>query len=426
MAGPWLGRFEPLEPRQMLDGEGLTGRYYDAAEFTSLKATRVDATVDFDWGTGSPATGVAATTYSVRWTGAVVPEFSEMVTFTVTADDGVRLWVDDELIINHWVNQDAKGVSGQIALRAGVATPLTLEYFQGTGTASVRLEWSSRSMPRQVIPQARLNATVTPDNRGTALQETWTGVAGGTVADLTGSTAYAGPPAYRQMITSLQSLQQDVGDSNGSRVRGFIVPPATGSYVFSVAGNDDVRLSLGTDANPATATRIAFTSAVTAPLEWTKTSTQTSAAISLVQGRRYFFEVLHKENAGFNHWAVGWTTPLSSAVAVIASIWRAGPVMSNTISGASSGWLVVSAGRITVGSVAIAPASSAGSTYQVRPTRNAGRAPLAIMRRTVIALFPRLIATSLTVRYVVSMPPETPRAWLVLQRWCASSNISCS
>jgi autotransporter-associated beta strand protein len=318
-AGRGLSRFEPLEPRQMLDGEGLTGRYYDTAEFTSLKATRVDATVDFDWGTGSPATGVAATTYSVRWTGAVVPEFSEMVTFTVTADDGVRLWVDDELIINHWVNQDARGVSGQIALRAGVATPLTLEYFQSTGTASVRLEWSSRSMPRQVIPQARLNATVTPDNRGTALQETWTGVAGGTVADLTGSAAYAGPPAYRQMITSLQSLQQDVGDSNGSRVRGFIVPPATGSYVFSVAGNDDVRLSLGTDANPATATRIAFTSAVTAPLEWTKTSTQTSAAISLVQGRRYFFEVLHKENAGFNHWAVGWTTPLSSAVAVIGA-----------------------------------------------------------------------------------------------------------
>ena len=52
MTGPWLGRFEPLEPRQMLDGEGLTGQYYDAADLTTLKATRVDATVNFDWGNG--------------------------------------------------------------------------------------------------------------------------------------------------------------------------------------------------------------------------------------------------------------------------------------------------------------------------------------------------------------------------------------
>ena len=206
MAGPWLGRFEPLEPRQMLDGEGLAGQYYDAADLTALKATRVDATVNFDWGTTSPATGVANTTYSVRWSGAVVPQFSEMHTFTVTADDGVRLWVDNELIVTNWVNQDAKEVTGQIALRAGMAVPITLEYFQNTGTASVKLEWSSPSLPQQVIPQSRLNATAAADNRGTALQETWTGVAGGKVTDLTGSTAYAGAPAYRQMITSLQSL----------------------------------------------------------------------------------------------------------------------------------------------------------------------------------------------------------------------------
>ena len=303
----------------MLDGEGLTGQYYDAADFTTLKATRLDATVNFDWGTTSPATSVANTTYSIRWSGAVVPQFSEMHTFTVTADDGVRLWVDNELIVTNWVNQDAKVVTGQIALRAGVAVPITLEYFQNTGTASVKLEWSSPNLPLQVIPQSRLNATAAADNRGTALQETWTGVAGGKVTDLTGSTAYAGAPAYRQMITSLQSLQQDVGDANGSRIRGFIVPPTTGSYVFSVAGNDDAQLSLSTDATTANASRIAFTSAVTAPYAWTATATQTSAAIALVQGRRYYFEVLHKENSGYNHWAVGWTTPLSSTVTVIGA-----------------------------------------------------------------------------------------------------------
>ncbi|MFM8495386.1 MAG: PA14 domain-containing protein [Planctomycetia bacterium] len=310
---------ELLESRQLLAGEGLTGQYFDNADFTSSKLTRVDPIVNFTWGTAAPVTGVANTTYSVRWTGAVVPQFSELYTFTVTADDGVRLWVDNELVINNWVNQSARAVSGQIALHAGQATPIKLEYYQNTGSASVRLEWSSPSLAREVIPQARLNADIPIDNRGTALQETWTGVGGGKVTDLTGSAAYAGAPAYRQMITSLQSFQQDVGDANGSRIRGFIVPSFTGTHRFSVAGNDDVQFSLSTDASPANAVRIAYTAAITGPNAWTTSSTQTSSPISLVQGQRYYFEVLHKEQSGYNHWSVGWTTPASATVAVIGS-----------------------------------------------------------------------------------------------------------
>jgi autotransporter-associated beta strand protein len=316
--------FEPLERRQLLAGEGLSAQYFDAADLTASKLTRIDPVVNFAWGTSAPAPGVAATTYSVRWTGAVVPRLSAMHTFTVTADDGVRLWVNDELIVTNWttqdaINQDAKPVSGQIALRAGVAVPLVLEYFQNTGTAGVRLEWASPGMPREVIPQDRLNAVAVPDQRGTAMQETWTGVGGGKVTDLTSSAAYAGAPAYRQMITSLESLRQDVGDANGSRIRGFIVPTVSGPHVFSVAGNDDVQLALSSDASPSNAARIAWTSVITAPYAWTASATQTSAPIELVQGRRYYFEVLHKENAGYNHWAVGWTTPLSTSVTVIGS-----------------------------------------------------------------------------------------------------------
>jgi autotransporter-associated beta strand protein len=311
--------FESLERRQMLAGEGLTGQYFDNADLTTLKSTRNDPLVDFSWGTASPASGVAAGSYSVRWTGAVVPSFSEMYSFVVTADDGVRLWIDDELIITNWINQDAKPVSGQIALRAGEAVPIKLEYYQNTGGASVQLAWSSPSTPLQVIPQASLNATATIDNRGTALQETWTGVAGGRVTDLTSSAAFAAAPTYRQMITSLESLRQDVGDSNGSRIRGFLVPTVSGQHSFSVAGNDDVQFSLSTDDTPANAARIAWTSVITAPYAWTASATQTSAPVELVQGHRYYFEVLHKENAGYNHWAVGWTTPLSSTVTVIGA-----------------------------------------------------------------------------------------------------------
>lgn len=319
---PQALRLERLEPRQVLAGEGLFAEYFDDAALTApARFTRTDATVNFDWGTSAPShngVSLANTTYSVRWTGAVVPEHSERYTFTVTADDGVRLWVDDQLIITNWVNQSPTAVSGQIALQAGRPAALKLEYYQNTGAASVQLAWSSPSRPLQVIPQSALNAVAEADNRGTALQETWLGVGGSTVAALT-PTLLATAPAYRQMVTSLQSLQQDVGDSTGTRVRGFIVPSFTGPHVFSVAGNDDVQLSLSPDATPANAVRVAFTSAITAPNEWSKTATQTSAPIQLVQGRRYYFEVLHKEVGGYNHWSVGWTTPASSQITVIGS-----------------------------------------------------------------------------------------------------------
>ena len=216
------------------------------------------------------------------------------------------------------MNQSAQAVSGQIALRAGRPAALKLEYYQNTGVARVQLAWSSPSRPLQVIPQTALKDLAEADNRGTALQETWLGVGGSTVAALT-PTLLATAPAYRQMITSLQTLQQDVSDSTGTRVRGYIVPSFTGTHVFSVAGNDDVQLSLSPDETVGGAVRIAYTSAITAPNDWSKTATQTSALIQLVQGRRYYFEVLHKEVGGFNHWSVGWTTPVSSLITVIGS-----------------------------------------------------------------------------------------------------------
>ena len=58
------------------------------------RVTRIDPTVDFDWGTGSPAAAIGADTFSVRWTGQVQAPFSGTYTFYTVSDDGVRLWVN--------------------------------------------------------------------------------------------------------------------------------------------------------------------------------------------------------------------------------------------------------------------------------------------------------------------------------------------
>jgi len=136
---------------------GLKGEYYDALNFTTLKMTRIDPTVNFDWGTGSPGTTVGADTFSVRWTGQVLPEFSETYTFTTTSNDGVRLWVNNALIINNWTDHLVTDNSGIIALTAGRWIEIKMEYYDNTGPAVAKLSWASPSRPKEIVPQARLH-----------------------------------------------------------------------------------------------------------------------------------------------------------------------------------------------------------------------------------------------------------------------------
>ena len=135
---------------------GLKGVYFDNVDFTGASVTRVDPTVNFDWAKGSPATGIAPDTFSIRWTGDVQARFSETYTFIVRADDGIRLWVNGVLVIDNWTTRGRPENRGTIALQAGQKYPLVMEYFESTGQASVRLSWSSASQAQEVIPPSQL------------------------------------------------------------------------------------------------------------------------------------------------------------------------------------------------------------------------------------------------------------------------------
>src|SRR5439155_270941 len=100
-------------------GTGLQGQYYDNIDFTSLKVTRTDASVNYDWGGGSPDPSIGADTFSVRWTGFVRPTTSATYTFYTTSDDGVRLYVNGQLLISDWTDHGPTEDSGSIALVAG-------------------------------------------------------------------------------------------------------------------------------------------------------------------------------------------------------------------------------------------------------------------------------------------------------------------
>jgi glucose/arabinose dehydrogenase len=138
-------------------GNGLTGAYFGNRSLGGTPLTRVDATVDFAWGSAAPVPErLPANNFSVRWTGQVEPQFSGPTTFYALADDGVRLWVDNVLLVNRW-NSNAGENSGVISLVAGQKVAVRMEYFEKNGTAAARLSWSHANLPKQVIPQARLS-----------------------------------------------------------------------------------------------------------------------------------------------------------------------------------------------------------------------------------------------------------------------------
>jgi hypothetical protein len=137
-------------------GTGLTATYFDNMNFTGTTVTRTDPTVNFDFGTGSPAAGIGPDTFSARWTGQVRAQFTETYTFYTVSDDGVRLFVNGQQIINNFTDHSPTENSGTIALTAGQNVDIRMEFYENGGGAVARLLWSSPSTPKSVIPRSQL------------------------------------------------------------------------------------------------------------------------------------------------------------------------------------------------------------------------------------------------------------------------------
>jgi len=134
---------------------GFRAEYFDNMDFTAPKFIRTDAAIDFGWGGGSPDPRIAPDTFSVRWSGRIRPRFTETYTFTTTTDDGVRLWVNGQLIIDKWINQSATNWSGTLPLIANQSYDVVMEFFENGGDAVARLRWSSASQAAEAIPASR-------------------------------------------------------------------------------------------------------------------------------------------------------------------------------------------------------------------------------------------------------------------------------
>jgi hypothetical protein len=154
---------------QIGPGTGLLGRYYNdgssasyplANPFTgSPVLTRTDATVDFSWGGDSPGSPVSVDNFSARWTGQVKAPVSGSYTFTVTGDDGARLFLNGVKVIDGWKDQGATSYSYITNLTAGTSYSIELQYYEHNGQATCQLHWSYSTQVDQAIPQSQLSPT---------------------------------------------------------------------------------------------------------------------------------------------------------------------------------------------------------------------------------------------------------------------------
>lgn len=142
------------------NGTGLMGQYYrntlSSNPFVGTPLLRTDPTINFNWNSVSPDPSIPPTNYTVRWTGMVQPLFTETYTFSTTTDDGVRLWVNGQELINQWVPQAPTTWSGSVTLQALQLYPIEMDYFQAGGGAVAQLAWSSPSTQQTIIPQSQL------------------------------------------------------------------------------------------------------------------------------------------------------------------------------------------------------------------------------------------------------------------------------
>jgi hypothetical protein len=113
--------------------------YFNSRDMSGTPAlVREEATIDFDWKLGSPGPQVRADNFSARWTRTVKLEWSGNYRFYMTSDDGMRVWVDNILLIDQWLDRQDAWTTADIYLAEGNHT-IKVEYYEHIGAALAKL-----------------------------------------------------------------------------------------------------------------------------------------------------------------------------------------------------------------------------------------------------------------------------------------------
>lgn len=120
---------------------GIKADYYNGVNFHSFVLSRIEKNVGFSRELKSPARGVQREYFSIRYTGSIIAPKTGLYTFYVVADDGVRIRVNHQLIIDAWIDQKATSYNGSIILTEGEAYDLEIEYYNSVVHSVFSIRW---------------------------------------------------------------------------------------------------------------------------------------------------------------------------------------------------------------------------------------------------------------------------------------------
>ncbi|MHC1730445.1 MAG: PA14 domain-containing protein [Bacteroidales bacterium] len=134
-------------------GTGLQAEYFPNQTLQAPSVlTRIEPNIDHSWVYEAPAEETGVDNYSVRWTGILRAPSSGEYTIATETDDGARVWVNNQLVIDDWNLHGPEIHQGVISLTAGKVYPIKMEYFEDGGWSVARLLWNGANPDLSLTP----------------------------------------------------------------------------------------------------------------------------------------------------------------------------------------------------------------------------------------------------------------------------------
>ena len=163
-------RIEALGEWLEINGEAIYGseRWVRSGEEKPVELTRTDPQVNFNWVRNSPGYPVVEDNFTAEWTGWIKPGHTANYTFSATANDGMRLFIDGKPVLDQWDSEtggtDSEAmrsrtgadVNGTITLEKGKFYPVTVNFTEKTHDADIALSWECPGLPKEIVPKKNL------------------------------------------------------------------------------------------------------------------------------------------------------------------------------------------------------------------------------------------------------------------------------
>lgn len=202
----------------------------------------------------------------------------------------------------------------------GSTSPTPSKTFTATGDRVVTLRVTDNDgligMASRTISALALTPPQCAGPSGGVSRQFWNGIGGTSIPDLVNHPNFPNSPSGSNVLTSFQG-PTNFGNNYGTRVRGYIVPPQTGLYTFTVTSDDASAVYLSPNAEAQHKQLICSVPGNTLAAEFDKFITQKSQPVQLVAGAHYYVELLHKEGSANDHFALYWQTPSNSNRVVV-------------------------------------------------------------------------------------------------------------